>query len=130
MPSKILVVDDNVKNINIIKLLLSDAGCLVVTAMNGADGLKIARSELPDLILMDIQMPEMDGFDAAHAILTDAATCKIPIIGISAYASPGTRERAIRLGMQGFFEKPINRDRFVSEVRAFLPVTSVKEKLP
>lgn len=129
MPSKILVVDDNVKNINLIKLLLSDAGCLVVTAMNGADGLKIARSELPDLILMDIQMPEMDGFEAAHAILTDEATCKIPIIGISAYASPATRERAIRLGMQGFFEKPINRGRFVSEVRAFLPVASVKEKL-
>lgn len=120
MSTKILIVDDNEKNISLMELLLKHAGYSVISASNGADALEVARLELPGLILMDIQMPEMDGFDAAHAIFSDELTCNIPVIGISAYASPGTRERALRLGMVGFFEKPINREQFVNQVKNFL----------
>lgn len=125
MNTKIMIVDDNEQNISLMKLLLTHAGYTVISANNGAEGLKLARLALPDLILMDIQMPDMNGFDVAHEILTDEHTCTIPVIGISAYASPITRERALRLGMVGFFEKPINRERFVAQVSSFLPQTTV-----
>jgi len=121
MSSKILIVDDNEQNLSLMELLLKHAGYTVVSAANGAEGLETARRELPDLILMDIQMPEMNGFQAAHEILADEHTRNIPVIGISAYASPTSRQHALRLGMVGFFEKPINRELFVAQIRAFLP---------
>lgn len=123
MKNKILIIDDNEKNISLMELLLKHAGYAVITAANGADGVEAAQRELPDLILMDIQMPEMDGFDAARAIFASELTRNIPVIGISAYASPATRERAIKFGMVGFLEKPINRELFVTTINAFLPIT-------
>lgn len=122
MNNQILIIDDNEKNISLMALLLTHAGYSVITANSGSKGVATAQSEAPALILMDIQMPEMDGFDAAHALFNNELTRNIPVIGISAYASPSTRERAIRMGMVGFFEKPINRESFVSGVRAFLPL--------
>lgn len=122
MSRKILIVDDLEKNISLMVLLLTHAGYSVLTASSGKEGIEIAAREHPDLILLDIQMPEMDGFDTLRALLADEATRDIPVVGISAYASPATRERAIRMGMAGFFEKPINRESFVNGLRAFLPL--------
>lgn len=120
MNTKILIVDDNEKNISLMKLLLEHAGYSVISAINGADAIKTAKVELPALILMDIQMPDMDGFEAAQSIFSDELTRDIPVIGISAYTSSGTQQRALRLGMAGFFEKPINREKFVTQVQNFL----------
>ncbi len=120
MSTKILIIDDNEKNISLMVLLLKHAGYTVITANNGADGVNVAQRELPELILMDIQMPEMDGFDTAKVLFADEKTRKIPVVGISAYASPSTRERAIKLGMVGFMEKPVHRELFVSNIAAFL----------
>lgn len=120
MNTTILLVDDNETNLNLMKCILEHEGYLVITAARGAKCLKMARAELPDLILLDIQMPDMDGFEVANALLTDVHTGCIPIVGISAYASPTTREHAIRLGMVGFFESPINHELFAAEIAAFL----------
>lgn len=121
MSARILIVDDNENNISLMEILLKHAGCSVVSAANGAEGLDAALKEHPDLILMDIQMPDMNGFQAACEILANECTRNIPIIGISAYASPASRERALRIGMAGFLEKPINCESFAEQVRHFLP---------
>ncbi len=121
MDSKILIVDDNRQNVSLMELLLKHAGYTVVSASNGAEGVGAAQRERPDLVLMDIQMPDMDGFQAAQKIMADQYTRNIPVIGFSAYASPTSRERALRMGMAGFFEKPVNHELFVAQIRAFLP---------
>lgn len=121
MRSKILIVDDNEKNISLMELLLKHAGYIVVSASNGTEGVETALLEQPDLILMDIQMPDIDGMQAAHDVFANELTRNIPIIGISAYASPTSRQRALKMGMVGFFEKPIDRELFIEQVRAFLP---------
>lgn len=121
MNNRILIVDDDVLSIEIMTLMLEHAGYHVVSACNGSEGLEIARRLHPDLILMDIQMPEMDGFHATHELLSDVYTHNIPVIGISAYASPLSRERAIRMGMAAFFGKPVNRETFIDQIRTFLP---------
>ncbi len=120
MNGKILIVDDNAQSVSLMTLLLQHAGCTVVSASCGAEGLKIARREPLDMILMDIQMPDMDGFRAAHEILADKNTRHIPVIGISAYASPQSIKQAMHMGMVGFIEKPIDHKQFIARVRAFL----------
>ena len=120
MNGKILIVDDNAQSVSLMTLLLQHADGTVVSASCGAEGLKIARREPLDMILMDIQMPDMDGFRAAHEILADKNTRHIPVIGISAYASPQSIKQAMHMGMVGFIEKPIDHKQFIARVRAFL----------
>ena len=119
--SKILIVDDNEKNVSILEVLLKHAGYVCVCAASGAKGVELARLEKPDLILMDIQMPDMDGFVATQTILADDFTRDIPVIGVTAYASPTTRAQALRTGMAAIFEKPIDHKLFVAQIRALLP---------
>lgn len=121
MNYRILIVDDDMLSIEIITSMLEHAGYDVFSACNGTEGLEIARSVHPDIILMDMQMPEMDGFHAVHEIMSDGHMRNIPVIGISAYASPLSRERAIRMGMAAFFSKPVNREMFIDQIRVFLP---------
>ncbi len=127
MNHKILIVDDEEKNISLMTLLLENAGYTVLSASNGAKGLVTARLEHPDLILMDIQMPDMDGFSVAHEIFADARTHDISVVGISAYSSLELRQRALRMGMVGFFQRPVSHEFFIEQMRAFLP--SSKEAL-
>jgi two-component system cell cycle response regulator DivK len=124
MKAKILVIDDNWNNIKLIKLILEHAGFAVISATNGLEGVEIAVTEHPALILMDIQMPEKDGFQVAQELLADARTSHIPIIGMSAYATQSTRERGMRLGMVAFFEKPFNRELFIAQIMKFLPTVT------
>lgn len=121
MNAKILIVDDNAQSVSLMTLLLQHAGYTVISASCGAEGLEIARREPLDMILMDIQMPDMDGFRATYEILADKHTRHIPVVGISAYASPYSIKRALHMGMAGFIEKPINHKQFIARVQAFLP---------
>jgi CheY-like chemotaxis protein len=102
MNHKILIVDDNEKNISQMELLLEYAGYSVVSASNGTKVVEATHLEHHDLILMDIQMPDMYGFSVAREIFADEHTSAIPTIGISSYASPLSREKALRMGMVGF----------------------------
>lgn len=130
MKRKILIVDDNEKNIELMQLLLEHAGHTVICAAGGIKGVELARSERPDLIVMDIQMPDLGGINAAREILLDELTHTIPIIGTSAYASPATRQAALRIGMVTFFEKPINREQFVAKIAAILAKHLQEENPP
>ena len=100
--SKALFVEDNANNRYLFTLLLQHAGFSVVTAPDGVSGLEIARSERPDVILLDIQMPEMDGYDVAVRLKEDPQLLSIPLIGVSSFAMPGDREKAMESGFAGY----------------------------
>jgi len=121
MSVKILLVEDNAANRYLTTFLLESHGFEVFHATNGRDALAAAQGSRPDLILMDIHMPEMDGYEAARVILQNADVASIPIVAVTSYAQTGDRERALALGFVGYLEKPINTETFIGQVQQFLP---------
>jgi CheY-like chemotaxis protein len=121
MSAKILLVEDNATNRYLETFLLEKNGFAVVHAANGVEALIQAQRELPDLILMDIQMPEMDGYEAARCIRDTPGIAAIPIVAVTSYAMAGDRERALQLGFVGYLEKPISTEKFIAQIEHFLP---------
>ena len=126
MKARILLVEDNEQNSYLATYLLENAGHAVTRAENGRQALALAEKEPPELILMDIQMPEMDGYEAARRLLANPALAKIPLVAITSYAMAGDRERAMQIGFSGYIEKPIDPDVFVRQINAFLPRREVQ----
>jgi two-component system cell cycle response regulator DivK len=120
MKPKALLVEDNENNRYLAQFLLEREGFAVVIAVNGNQALEAARSDKPDLVLMDIQMPEMDGYQTAERFKSDPTLIDIPLVGVSSFVMPGDRERALQVGFVGYVEKPINPDTFAREVTRFL----------
>ena len=120
MKAKILLIEDNFQNRYLVQFLLERHGHQVIHAETGPLGLKLAASEHPDLILLDIQLPIMDGHAVARALKTDPALKSIPIVAVTSYAMSGDREKCLEAGAEGYIEKPINPDSFVTEVEQFL----------
>lgn len=117
---KALLVEDNENNRYLLTLLLEAAHISVVVAKNGQEALGLARSERFDCILLDIQMPEMDGYEVAARLKADVELAGIPIIGVSSFAMPGDREKAFRMGFAGYIEKPVDPERFAGTVMQIL----------
>ena len=105
--AKVLVIEDNAANLKLASLLLRNAGNVVLVAMDAEAGLTIARSELPDLILMDIQLPGMDGLAATALLKRDAATAAIPVIALTAMAMKEDREKSKLAGCDAYIAKPL-----------------------
>lgn len=105
---RVLIVEDNVDNFELVRFLLERAGYQVLSAANGLEGLDAAKRERPDLILMDLSMPEMDGWNATSHLKADEATRGIPVLALTAHTLPGDRKRAINAGCDGYISKPIN----------------------
>ncbi|MEW6404696.1 MAG: response regulator [Chloroflexota bacterium] len=104
----------------LMRFILERNGYITFLTMNGRDGINAARKQKPDLILMDISMPEMDGLEAARRIKKDPITASIPIIAVTAHALPGDRQRALEAGCTDYITKPINLNELVEVVnRAF-----------
>jgi two-component system, cell cycle response regulator DivK len=120
MKPKALLVEDNENNRYLAKFLLERDDFSVTVAVNGKQALEIARLDKPDLVVMDIQMPEMDGYETAERFKSDPALAGIPLVGVSSFAMPGDRARALQTGFAGYIEKPINPDTFGQEVKRFL----------
>ncbi|MBN8525479.1 MAG: response regulator [Planctomycetes bacterium] len=118
----ILLIEDNPQNRYLATYLLQHRGHLVIQAESGTRGLELAAQHMPDLILLDIQLPGMDGHAVARALKQDPALRGIPIVAVTSYAMVGDRERCIEAGAEGYIEKPINPDTFVSEVERHLRV--------
>jgi two-component system cell cycle response regulator DivK len=118
--STILLIEDNAQNRYLINYLLTHRGHVVVNAENGEDGVALALSERPDLILLDIQLPGMDGYDVARLLRTHAVLGAIPVIAVTSHAMVGDRETALRAGCTEYIEKPIDPDVFAGTVEAFL----------
>jgi CheY-like chemotaxis protein len=120
MRAKILLIEDNEQNRYLVTFLLEQHGHEVVPAASGPLGLELAAKVHPDLILLDIQLPGMDGYAVAHALKSDPVLKSIPIIAVTSYAMAGDRDRVLATGAEGYIEKPINPETFVTEVESFL----------
>jgi CheY-like chemotaxis protein len=121
---KILYVEDNEDNISMLKARLARAGYAVVIATDGAQGVAMAASEQPDLILMDLSLPVLDGWEAVRRIKAAAATARIPIIALTAHAMASDREKALAAGCDDFDTKPVELQSLLGKIRALAPAGS------
>ena len=120
MTGEILVIEDNEQNIYLVTYMLEKAGYSVIQARDGKTGLQRAMDVQPDLILLDIQLPEMDGYQIAHRLKSDDRTASIPIVAVTSYAMTGDREAILAAGCEGYIEKPIDPDTFVEQIQPFI----------
>lgn len=118
--TRILYVEDNDDNLYMLALRLETIGYEVITATNGADGIATAAAERPDLILMDLDLPVVDGWEAIRQLKADPATRNIPIIALTAHAMAGDREKALAAGSDDFDTKPVELDRLLAKIRSAL----------
>jgi CheY-like chemotaxis protein len=121
---KILYVEDNDDNVYMLKNRLTRAGFTVLIATDGAQGVAMAQSEQPDLILMDLTLPGMDGKEATRRIKAEAATKRIPVIALTANAMASDREEAIAAGCDDFDTKPVELQRLLGKICALAPAGS------
>ena len=119
--SKILLVEDNEMNRDMLSRRLKRRGYEVTIAINGAEGVEMASSLMPDLILMDMSLPVMDGWEATKNIKADSQTKSIPVIALTAHAMSGDREKALQAGCDDYDTKPIELSRLLTKIKAFLP---------
>lgn len=127
MKHTILIIEDNDRNLYLATFLLEQSGFKVVAARSGPEGIALATQRPPDLILLDIQLPQMDGYTVARELRLKPALKDIPIVAVTSYAMVGDRERALQAGCNGYIEKPINPDTFKSEIEKYLKPKPAQE---
>lgn len=120
MKKTILLIEDNEQNSYLTTFLLETHGLHVVTAPDGATGIQLTKEIAPDLILLDIQLPMMDGYAVANALRKIESLKQVPIIAVTSYAMVGDREKCLDAGCNGYIEKPINPETFVAEISLYL----------
>jgi two-component system, cell cycle response regulator DivK len=120
MKKKILIIEDNEQNLYLVTFILEKNGFDVSQARSGEEGVALAGKNEPDLILLDIQLPVMDGYSVARALRKNPALENIPIIAVTSFAMPGDRENALAAGCTGYIEKPIDPDTFMEQVAQHL----------
>ncbi len=120
MKPKVLVIEDNEQNIYLLTFILEKNGYEVVQARNGHEGITLAGKVQPSLILLDIQLPVMDGYEVAHRLKERTETRDIPIVAVTSHAMVGDRERVMDAGCTGYIEKPINPETFIPEVEQYM----------
>jgi CheY-like chemotaxis protein len=118
--AKVLLVEDNEMNLDILSRRLSRRGYVVVFAMDGQQGVEMARNEKPDIILMDMSLPVMDGWEATGRIKSDDAMRNVPVIGLTAHAMSGDREKALKAGCDDYDTKPVELDRLIEKIERLL----------
>ena len=122
MTSRILVVEDNPKNMKLVRDVLEFSGYEVIEATTGEDGVRLAETERPHLILMDLQLPGIDGAEALRRIRARQTALDVPVVAVTAFAMDEDRERAFASGFNGYVEKPINVRSLAQQVRDFLSI--------
>jgi two-component system, cell cycle response regulator DivK len=118
--TKVLLVEDNEMNRDMLSRRLNRRGFQVVFAMDGQQGIDLARSERPDIILMDMSLPVIDGWEATRRVKADPATRNVPVIGLTAHAMSGDREKAIEAGCDDYDTKPVELDRLIGKIERLL----------
>lgn len=119
--ARVLVVEDNPSNMTLATFLLNSVGHTVLTATDAEAGVALARVEQPDLILMDIQLPGMDGLQATGLLKAETTTGAIPVIALTALAMKGDEERIMAAGCDGYIAKPMRYQEFLATISDFLP---------
>ena len=120
MVARVLLVEDNAANLALMQYLLQASGYTILTATAGREGVVVAQRESPDVILMDLQLPIMNGYEAARLVKEVPALRGVPIIAVTAFAMVGDRDKILARGFDGYIAKPITPERFVSEVEGFI----------
>ncbi len=117
---RILVIEDNEANRYLMRFMLGKSGYEVIEATTGIEGVELAVKEKPDLILMDIQLPDINGLEATRRIRASEADGEIPIVAFTSYAMAGDKKKALEAGCTGHIEKPINPETFMAEIEKYL----------
>jgi two-component system cell cycle response regulator DivK len=120
MAKRVLIVEDNELNMKLFHDLLEASGMEILQTRNGTDALEVAKRERPDLIVMDIQLPEMSGLEVTERIKSDPDLKPIPVVAVTAFAMKGDEERIRAAGCEAYLSKPISIDRFIATVKQFL----------
>jgi two-component system cell cycle response regulator DivK len=121
MNNTLLIIEDNEQNLYLMRFLLEKNGFTVIGAGSGPEGIKMALSRKPAAVLLDIQLPEMDGYAVAAELKKHDELNSMPIIAVTSYAMVGDREQILSAGATGYIEKPINPETFVAEIIQYLP---------
>lgn len=121
MAKTVLIVEDEPKNLKLVRDLLLRFGYETIDATDGEQGIALARVKRPDLILMDIMMPKMDGLEATRILKADAVTKDIPIIALTSFAMKGDKEKAFEAGCNGYIAKPVDIKELLSLIEQFCP---------
>ena len=125
----ILVVDDNQQNLELLQAYLEDVDCITIPAHNGLDALEIVKKNPPDLILLDVMMPKMSGFEVCKRLKNDPKTTDIPIIMVTALTEFGDIERGIDSGTDDFLSKPVNKLELLTRIKTMLKLKHLTDKL-
>jgi two-component system cell cycle response regulator DivK len=120
MDKLILIVEDEPKNLTLFRDLLQRFGYATIEATNGRDGVELARARNPNLILMDIQLPVMDGLEATQILKLNAKTKNIPVLALTSYVMKGDRDKILQAGCDGYLAKPVDIREFLSTVARYL----------
>jgi len=125
----ILVVDDNQQNLELLQAYLEDVDCRTISASDGLEALEIVNRNSPDLILLDVMMPKMSGFEVCKRIKSDPKTSEIPVIMVTALSEFGDIERAIDSGTDDFLSKPVNKLELLTRIKTMLKLKHLSDKL-
>lgn len=117
----VLIVDDNEKNVKLARDVLRFAGFRTLEAGTAAEGISLALEHIPDVVLMDIRLPDMDGTEAVRRLKDEPSTTRIPVVAVTSFAMKGDRERFLAEGFDGYLEKPISVREFPDQVRSYCP---------
>jgi two-component system, cell cycle response regulator len=120
MAARILIIEDNPTNLELMRYLLHASGHILFTASDGSEGIETARHANPDLIVCDIQMPDLDGYEVARRLKKDPVLRAVPLVTVTSYAMAGDRDAAVAAGFDGYLTKPIAPETFVSQLEVFL----------
>ena len=129
IPPRVLIVDDNQPNLELLQAYLEDVDCETVPAFSGPEALEIIRKEPPDLILLDVMMPQMSGFEVCKRIKNDPKTAGIPIIMVTALTEMVDIERGVDSGTDDFLSKPVNKWELITRVKTMLKLKHLSDRL-
>ncbi len=125
----VLVVDDNQQNLELLQAYLEDVDCTTISASDGLEALRIVNKNSPDLVLLDVMMPKMSGFEVCKRIKNDPKTADIPVIMVTALSEFGDIERAIDSGTDDFLSKPVNKLELLTRIKTMLKLKHLSDKL-
>jgi two-component system cell cycle response regulator len=122
MAARVLIVEDNPTNLSLMEYLLRALGYTVLTAPDGEQGVQVAHRETPDVILMDVQMPKVNGYEACARIKAIPSLNRVPVVAVTAFAMVGDKDKILTKGFDGYISKPIAPETFVAQVEVFIPL--------